>query len=198
MITQTNVVPSTLRDFNLRWFIRLILILKSSKHWRKVHRMRGKSIWGTVVKVTKGWYNSGQNKYHTITFFLEKSNFYRHFQRKYSFHFYISFKRAYLNCSLANSKRVASSYEKLYNEQWRIFCFYVTFCYDFLISHLSGCSYGGGLARLGGLTWVRSHILSETPMKSCAHTRSEPARLGRISFDFARIPPWWDENLPYE
>ena len=28
--------------------------------------------------------------------------------------------------------------------------------------------------------------------------RSEPARLGGISFDFARIPPRWDENFPNE
>ena len=26
---------------------------------------------------------------------------------------------------------------------------------------------------------------------------SEPARLGGISFDFAGIPPRWDENFPY-
>ena len=28
--------------------------------------------------------------------------------------------------------------------------------------------------------------------------RSEPARLGEISLDFAEIPPRQDENLPYE
>ena len=28
--------------------------------------------------------------------------------------------------------------------------------------------------------------------------RGEPARLGVISLDFAGIPPWWDENFPYE
>ena len=28
--------------------------------------------------------------------------------------------------------------------------------------------------------------------------RSEPARLGGISLDFAGIPPWWDEIFPYE
>ena len=28
--------------------------------------------------------------------------------------------------------------------------------------------------------------------------RSESARLGRIPLDFARIPPRWDENFPYE
>ena len=28
--------------------------------------------------------------------------------------------------------------------------------------------------------------------------RSEPARLGGISLDFAEIPPRWDENFPYE
>ena len=28
--------------------------------------------------------------------------------------------------------------------------------------------------------------------------RSEPARLGEISLDFAGIPPGWEENFPYE
>ena len=28
--------------------------------------------------------------------------------------------------------------------------------------------------------------------------RSEPARLGEISLDFAEISPWQDENFPYE
>ena len=28
--------------------------------------------------------------------------------------------------------------------------------------------------------------------------RSEPARIGGISLDFAGIPPRWDENLSYE
>ena len=28
--------------------------------------------------------------------------------------------------------------------------------------------------------------------------RSEPARLGEISLDFAEIPPRRDENFPYE
>ena len=28
--------------------------------------------------------------------------------------------------------------------------------------------------------------------------RSEPARLGGISVDFARIPLRWDEDFPYE
>ena len=28
--------------------------------------------------------------------------------------------------------------------------------------------------------------------------RSEPSRLGEISRDFAGIPPWRDENFPYE
>ena len=28
--------------------------------------------------------------------------------------------------------------------------------------------------------------------------RSEPTRLGGISLAFARIPPRWDENFPYE
>ena len=47
---------------------------------------------------------------------------YGHFQRQNSFNFYIvSFNRAYAKGSLANFKRVASSHEKLYNEQRRIF-----------------------------------------------------------------------------
>ena len=46
------------------------------------------------------------------------NNVYDYFQRTNSLHFYIiSFKRAYVNCSLANFKRVASSHEKLYIEQ---------------------------------------------------------------------------------
>ena len=28
--------------------------------------------------------------------------------------------------------------------------------------------------------------------------RSEPARLGGISLEFAGVPPRWDENFPYE
>ena len=28
--------------------------------------------------------------------------------------------------------------------------------------------------------------------------RSEPVRLGGISFDFAGFPPWRDEYFPYE
>ena len=28
--------------------------------------------------------------------------------------------------------------------------------------------------------------------------RSEPVRLGQISFDFAAIPQKWDENFPHE
>ena len=28
--------------------------------------------------------------------------------------------------------------------------------------------------------------------------RSEAAPLGGIALDFAVIPPWWDENFPYE
>ena len=62
-------------------------------------------------------HNSGQNNNnHMVTFFSRKSNFYGHFQRTNSFHFYIiSFKRKYVNCSLANFKRLASSDEKLYN-----------------------------------------------------------------------------------
>ena len=72
--------------------------------------------------VTKGGHNSSQNNYHIITFFLRKSNFYGHFQRKNSFHFYIiSFKRSYVNCSLDIFKRVATFHEMLYNEKFFIF-----------------------------------------------------------------------------
>ena len=79
-------------------------------------------IWGrgeggrAVVKVTKG----GQSNYHTIKkfFFSRKKNFYGDFQRKNSFDFcIISFKGTCVNCNNANFKRVASSHEKLYNEQ---------------------------------------------------------------------------------
>ena len=46
-------------------------------------------------------HNSGQNNYHT--FCLRKKNFSGHFYRKNSLHFYIiSFKRTYVNCSVAN------------------------------------------------------------------------------------------------
>ena len=79
-----------------------ILILKSSDHWG-----RGKSIWGDSDNGKQrggGVHNSVQNNYHTRTFFFSrKNNFHGHFQRKNSFHFYIiSFKRTYVNCSLAN------------------------------------------------------------------------------------------------
>ena len=42
--------------------------------------------------------------------FSRKSYFYEHFQRKHEFYFYnISLKRAYVNFSLTNFKKVASS-----------------------------------------------------------------------------------------
>ena len=54
-----------------------------------------------------------------------------------SFHFYIiGFIRRYVNSSHINFKRVASSHEKLHNEQGRSFCFYVTSYYDLLVAHL--------------------------------------------------------------
>ena len=28
--------------------------------------------------------------------------------------------------------------------------------------------------------------------------RGAPARLGGVSLDYAKIPPRWDENFPYE
>ena len=95
---------------------------------------------GAVIMVTKGeGHNSGQNNY-TKTFFFSrkrKSNFNGHFQRKNSFHFcIINFKRTCVNCSLAKFKRVAFFHEKLYNEQQIIIYSYVTFCYDFLKTHL--------------------------------------------------------------
>ena len=67
-----------------------------------------------------GGHNLDQNNYHTVTFFFSrKSNLHYYFhQRKNNFHFYIiSFKRTYVNCSLANFKRVASSHEKWCNER---------------------------------------------------------------------------------
>ena len=84
--------------------------------------MGGKSIWGDTDNGNQkvGMIQVKQLSYYNI--FLRKNNFYGHFQRKSSFHFYnINFKRRYVNCSLTNFKRVASSHEKLYNEQWRIF-----------------------------------------------------------------------------
>ena len=54
--------------------------------------------------------------------FNGEKQIYGHFQRKNSFNFYIaSSNRAYAKGSLANFKRVASSDEKFYNEQRRIF-----------------------------------------------------------------------------
>ena len=79
--------------------------------------IRGASSYGrAVIMVTKLGHNSGQNNYHTITFFFSrKSNFYGNFQRKNIFDFYIiSFKRNYV----------------------KKFLFYVAFYYDFLITHL--------------------------------------------------------------
>ena len=69
----------------------------------------------------------------------------------------------------------------------------------FWIQILRGCSYGSELARLGGL----AHLGEISPFlrnsfKKRVHMRSEPARLGGISLDFAGIPPRWDKNLSYE
>ena len=75
--------------------------MESSNHWRESFFS---SYWGGGGGV-KG-----------------EKQIYGHFQRKNSFNFYIvSFNRAYAKGSLANFKRVASSHEKLYNEQRRIF-----------------------------------------------------------------------------
>ena len=62
----------------------------------------------------KRGHKSGQNKYHTIKFFISrKRNFYGYFQGKNSFHFYIiKFKRKYVYCSLPDFKKVASSHEE--------------------------------------------------------------------------------------
>ena len=99
-----------------------ILILKSSNHWGNSFftLYGGKSIWGDSDNGNQrgGGHSSGQNNYHTRTFFSRKSNSYGHFQRKSRFHFHItSFKWTYINCSLANFKRVASSHDKLCNKQ---------------------------------------------------------------------------------
>ena len=58
----------------------------------------------------EGGPNSGQNSYHTVKFFQGKvTNGY--FQRKNCSYFYIiSIKRTYVNCSLANFKRVARKF----------------------------------------------------------------------------------------
>ena len=64
---------------------------------------------------------------------------------------------------------------------------------------LGGCTYGGELAWLGGLARLCEISPSlGTLIKICVHMSSELARLGWISFDFAGIPPRWDENFPYE
>ena len=64
---------------------------------------------------------------------------------------------------------------------------------------LGGCTYGGELAWLGGLARLSEISPSlGTLIKICVHMSSELARLGWISFDFAGIPPRWDENFPYE
>ena len=60
------------------------------------HYMWDKSMrWYSDNGNQRGGHNLGQNNYHIIAFcFSRKSNFYRHIQRKNSFHFYtISFKR---------------------------------------------------------------------------------------------------------
>ena len=98
-----------------------ILILKSSNHWGNSFfaLYGGKSIWGDSDNGNqRGGHSSGQNNYHTRTFCSRKSNSYGHFQRKSRFHFHItSFKWTYINCSLTNFKRVASSHDKLCNKQ---------------------------------------------------------------------------------
>ena len=98
-----------------------ILILKTSNHWggemfSYVGGGGGVHTWGNSDNGNQRGHNSGQNNNHTVTFVSRKSNFYGHFRRTNSFHFHIiSFKRKYVNCSLANFKRLASSHEKLYN-----------------------------------------------------------------------------------
>ena len=76
------------------------------------HHMGEKSIWGGGIDNGNQWgHNSGQKlSYYKIVFQVT-------FKEKNSSHFYIiSFKRTYVNRSLANFKRKASSHKKLYNE----------------------------------------------------------------------------------
>ena len=81
--------------------------MESSNHWRESFFS---SYWGG------GWGGGGGGGVNG------EKQIYGHYQRKNSFNFYIvSFNRAYAKGSLANFKRVASSHEKLYNEQRRIF-----------------------------------------------------------------------------
>ena len=140
-MTLTMVSSTLLKDGR-------VLILKSSNHFGEelFSVILGASPYGgAVVLVTKGeegGHNSHQNNCHTIAFFSRKSNFYAHFQRKNSFHFFlVSFKRTYVNFSLANIKRVASPHENNFKRVASSilvgsFYFYVTFYYDFLITHL--------------------------------------------------------------
>ena len=68
-------------------------------------------------------------------------------------------------------------------------------------SYFRGFSYGGELARLGGLARLGeiSPSLKKLLYKyNAVHTRSEPARLGEISLDFAEFTPKRDENFPHE
>ena len=66
---------------------------------------------------------------------------------------------------------------------------------------LRGCSYGDELARLGGLAClgeISPSLRNSSKNIMSIHMRSEPARLGEISLDFAVIPPRGDKNFPYE
>ena len=58
------------------------------------------------------------------------------FKEKVVFFFVSLVFKGHVNYSLAYFERIASSHEKLYNEQWRIFYCYIAFYYDFLITHL--------------------------------------------------------------
>ena len=92
----------------------------------------GGKVGGSSDKVNQR--GAKQLSYYKKNFCQGKKNFYSDFQRKNSFDFcIISFKGTCVNCNNANFKRVASSHEKLYNEQWIIFYVYVTLYYDFLI-----------------------------------------------------------------
>ena len=55
-------------------------------------------------------------------------------------------------------------------------------------------SWLGGLACPGEI----SPSLKKLIKIQCVHMRSEQARLGEISLDFAEILPKQDENFPYE
>ena len=105
-----------------------ILILESLNHQGTgfFHHMGDMSIWGDISDNgnQRRGHNSGQQLSYTTSPLSRKKIGKSNFPRKNSFNFdIICFKRTYINCSLANFKRVASSHEKLHNKKWRIFDF---------------------------------------------------------------------------